>query len=160
VDFFTLGILGVGIITGVIISLVALSKIKRDPERYGGREFAIAGLVTSLASVVTIVPVLLIAAIAIPNLLASRRAANEGSAIICLRNILTAETTYQIKHGGFATLDELAADELIPPEIASGKRSGYKFKVSLSRAESDQPAGFQAVCAPIDYPNSGRRSFY
>src|SRR5262245_41034067 len=60
VNFFTLGVLGLGIIVGVVLSIVALSKVKQHPERYGGRQLAIAGLITNIVAVVALAPVVLI----------------------------------------------------------------------------------------------------
>ena len=68
-NFFTLAFLGIGSIVGITAAGVALSRVKRNPEVYGGRELAIAGLVTNLVSVGMIVPVGIVAAIAIPNLM-------------------------------------------------------------------------------------------
>ena len=51
-----------------------------------------------LLIVVTIIGI--IAAIAIPNLLASRRAANEGSAQQSMRTISSCESTYLYTYGG------------------------------------------------------------
>ncbi len=49
----------------------------------------------SLIELLIVVAIIgIIAAIAIPNLLASRRAANEGSAIASIRTIGTAQATY------------------------------------------------------------------
>ncbi len=160
INLFTLGLLGLGIIVGVIISIMALTRIRKDPAVYGGREFAIAGLVTNLVSVLAVVPIALIAAIAIPNLMAARRAANEGSAINALQKIHLAETGYQGRHGSFGTLPELAAEGLITPEIASGLRSGYRFKVEASEADTEHAASFKAVGVPAEYPSGGRRSFF
>src|SRR6266498_3106864 len=56
-DLFTLGLLGVGAIAGITLAIVALSKAKRNPAEYGGRSLATAGLVTSILSVVMIVPI-------------------------------------------------------------------------------------------------------
>jgi len=81
IDIFTLGLLGVGAIAGITLSIVALSKAKRNPREYGGQSLATAGLVMSIISAVLIVPHGIVMAIAIPNLLASRRAANEGASI-------------------------------------------------------------------------------
>src|SRR5215216_490297 len=75
-SFFTFGLLGVGAITGIILAAVAMSKVKREPWKYGGRGMAIAGLTLSIISLVSVVPVGIIASIAIPNLLAARMAAN------------------------------------------------------------------------------------
>ena len=53
--------------------------------------------------------ILIIAAIAIPNLLRSRMAANEASAVGSLRTINTAEVTYSSTYGiGYATLVSLS----------------------------------------------------
>src|ERR1700726_2723275 len=52
--------------------------------------------------------ILIIAAIAIPNLLRARMAANEASAVGTMRTITTAEVTYSTTYGtGFATLPAL-----------------------------------------------------
>ena len=48
---------------------------------------------------IVVVIIGIIAAIAIPNLLAARRSANEGSAISSLRTIHGAEMTYQATTG-------------------------------------------------------------
>jgi type II secretory pathway pseudopilin PulG len=159
-NLFTLGVLGLGAILGITLSIVALSKIKNNPSVYGGKEFATAGLVTSILSVMLIVPIGIIAAIAIPNLLASRRAANEGSTIQALRRIAVAEATYQSIHETYGTLDQLGAEGLIDSDLAAGTRHGYRFKIDLSNSRSEQPQAFEAVGTPVAYPSTGRRSFY
>ncbi len=54
----------------------------------------------SLIELLIVVAIIgIIAAIAIPNLLASRRAANEGSAQASLRTIHSSEATYQATFG-------------------------------------------------------------
>lgn len=161
-NFFTLAFLGIGSIVGITAASVALSRAKRNPQVYGGRELAIAGLVTNLVSVGIIVPVGIIAAIAIPNLLASRRAANEGASISTLRKLHEAEATYQATsgNGDYGTLDELAANRLISPELATGARYGYKFTVNVKAAGYDEPPRFQVVGVPLTYGSSGLRSFY
>jgi len=162
VDLFTLAGLGVGAIAGITLAIIAFSKAKRNPYEYGGKSLATAGLVTSILSVVIIVPVGIVAAIAIPNLLASRRAANESASIQTLRKIHSAETTYQATrgNGSFGTLDQLAADRLIDPELATGIHYGYKFAVDVKAGGYDEPAGFEAIGVPLAYGNTGRRSFY
>lgn len=159
-NMFTLGFLGLGIVVGIILSIVALTRIRRNPAAYGGRELAIAGLVTNVVSMVVIVPLAIIAAIAIPNFMAARRAANEGSAIQSIRTIHSAESTYQARHESYGTLEQLVEEYLIPTELSTGTRNGYKFKVDLSQEGADGLAGFEAVGVPADYPSSGRHSFY
>src|SRR6185436_7816783 len=80
-NFLLLGIFLLPTVVGIVVSVVALNKIKRQPNEYGGKSLAVGGLVTNIVSVVVLVPVMVIAAIAIPNLLAARRAANESAAI-------------------------------------------------------------------------------
>jgi len=83
--------------------------------------------------------ILIIAAIAIPNLLRSRIAANQASAIASCRTINTAEVTYSSSYGaGFSsTLLQLgppasgavgeSAAGLLDSVLASGVKSGYSF---------------------------------
>ncbi|HVP44118.1 MAG TPA: type II secretion system protein [Terriglobales bacterium] len=52
--------------------------------------------------------ILVIAAMAIPNLIKSRLAANEASAVSSLRTINTAQTTYSITYPTFGYADNLA----------------------------------------------------
>jgi len=164
IGFFTVGIIGVGAIVGIILAAKALSRIKQDPWQYGGRGMAIAGLVLNIVSLVSVPPTGIIAAIAIPNLLASRRAANEGSAQSSLRTLHAAEATYQATKGAgnFGTLSELAAEGLIDSRLATGTKSGYKFTVELTTNEMNYP-GFAVVGVPMTYGGveaTGTRSFY
>jgi prepilin-type N-terminal cleavage/methylation domain-containing protein len=81
--------------------------------------------------------ILIIAAIAIPNLLKSKMAANEASAAQSVRTVTTGETTYSAmcpSIGYSATLVELntgaicaGAKSVIDDALASGTKSGYKF---------------------------------
>jgi type IV pilus assembly protein PilA len=165
-SFFTFGLLGVGAIIGIVLAVMAMSRVKNEPWKYGGRGIAIAGLVLSITSLATAVPIGIIAAIAIPNLLQARIAANEGSAIHSLRTISAAEMTYQAQFQKYGTLEELAAASLIDPKLATGTKSGYRFTVELTdesaaAGEFDQsPGGFAVSCVPVDYRHSGRRSFF
>jgi len=160
VGFFTLGVLGVGAVAGIIVSIIAMGKVEREPWQYGGRGIAIAGLVLNITSLVSFVPIGIIAAIAIPNLLASRMAANEGSAISSMRTISSAEATYQGLFQHFGTLDELAERQLISSSLASGTKHGYKFTVELKTNGYPNADGFEVMAVPITYQSSGRRSFY
>jgi type II secretory pathway pseudopilin PulG len=156
-NFLFLGIFVIPIVVGIVISIVALNKIKQSPQEYGGKSVAIGGLVTNIVSAVIVVPIMLmIAAIAIPNLRASIMAANEGAAISSLRRIHAAEQTYYSTVGdrSYGTLTDLQSQSLIPPELASGTKWGYRFKVEVSKN------GFAATAVPTDYKSSGRRSFF
>ena len=163
-NFLLLGIFLLPTIIGIVVSAVALNKVKRYPHEYGGRSMAIGGLVTNIVSVVVLIPVMLIASIAIPNLLASRRAANEGAALRALRIVHEAEQTYQATtgRGQYGTLAELQTGSLISPELASGVKSGYRFKVEVVEDKGDGWAGFTATAIPTAYgtTGTGRRSFF
>jgi type II secretory pathway pseudopilin PulG len=158
-NIFTLGLLGVGAILGIVLAIVALMKIKGDPHKYGGKGVATAGLVLSIVSVVIIVPIGIIAAIAIPNLLASRMAADEGSAMASMRKISSAEATFQATNGTYGTMEQLAEPQLVDADLASGKRHGYKFKITAIPAGPSYPMGFEAIAVPLEYGSTGRRSF-
>lgn len=160
ISFLTLSLLGVGAVAGIILASVALARTKQNPSKYGGKGMAIAGLVLSISSFVIVVPVGIIAAIAIPNLIAARRAANEASTLVSLREITIAEDSYYSMNEQYGTLDQLAAAQLIRPNLASGIKNGYRFKIDLSTHEDMAQPGFEALAVPVSYPNSGRRSFY
>jgi len=164
IGFFTGGILFAGAITGIILACIAMSRAKRDPWQYGGHGMAVAALVLNIVALVSFVPMGIVAAIAIPNLLASRRAANEGAAQSSLRTLHAAEATYQATKGAgnFGTLSELSAEGLIDSKLATGTKSGYKFTVELTTNETNYP-GFAVVGIPMTYggvEGSGVRSFY
>jgi type II secretory pathway pseudopilin PulG len=161
IGFFTVGLAGVGAIVGIILACVAMSKIKREPWQYGGRGMAIAALVLNIVSLVSFVPMGIIAAIAIPNLLASRRAANEASAMSTLRTLHSAEATYQATRGEgqYGTLSQLAAEGLIDSKLATGTKNGYNFSVELTTNEMNYP-GFTVLGVPMTYRSTGIRSFY
>jgi type IV pilus assembly protein PilA len=112
--------------------------------------------------------ILIIAAIAIPNLLQARVAANEASAVASLRTINTAEISYVSSYPtvGFApTLVALGGTSCTPPDptqaclidqqLASGVKSGYSFNAT---GLGSSPAGaYFAVGMPMG--SSGNRSF-
>lgn len=83
-----------------------------------------------LLIVVTIIGI--IASIAVPNLLASRRAANEGSAQSSMRTISSCEATYRYTYGNgtYTDLATLGNRTLTDQVLASGTKSGYNFTVN------------------------------
>ena len=95
----------------------------------------------SLIELLIVVAIIgIIAAIAIPNLLASKRAANEGSAVASVRTITSAEATYQstLGAGSYANLANLKAGGLIDDALAnsgSTPKSGYKFVATPSTGD-------------------------
>jgi prepilin-type N-terminal cleavage/methylation domain-containing protein len=84
----------------------------------------------SLIELLIVVAIIgIIAAIAIPNLLASKRAANEGSAQASLRTLTGAEATYAatIGAGAYGDLAALMGQGLIDTVLGAGAKSGYNY---------------------------------
>jgi prepilin-type N-terminal cleavage/methylation domain len=89
----------------------------------------------SLIELLLVVAIIgIIAAIAAPNLLASRRSANEGSAQSSIRGIHSAQATYQATagQGAFGTLSQLMGEALVDSVLGQANttaKSGYLFDV-------------------------------
>lgn len=147
------GLLGVGSVTGLVLGIVALVKAKRYPLEYGGQGFAVAGV---CLSVVSFLFTAIVMSIAIPNLIASYRAANEGSAISCLKTIANAESVYVSTTGAgkYGTLNELAAAGLIDQTLANGVKNNYVFEIRTNGAS------FEAFATPVKDRDFKGRSFY
>jgi type IV pilus assembly protein PilA len=113
----------------------------------------------SLIELLIVVAIIgIIAAIAIPNLLASRRAANEASAIGTMRTIGSAEATYQstVGAGSYTSLANLGTQGLIDSIVAGGgPKSGYGFSMPVAATATQ----FDAAAAPSS-SSSGTRYFY
>ena len=117
--------------------------------------------------------ILIIAAIAIPNLLRSRMAANEASAVGSLRTINTAEVTYSTTYGtGFAPLANLGGADpctaaaatacLLDSVLSAGAKSGYTITTPAPAALGTIAAPnvlYSASAVPTVVGQSGQRSF-
>jgi type IV pilus assembly protein PilA len=116
--------------------------------------------------------ILIIAAIAIPNLLRARIAANESSAVASIRTINTSMISYNSSYptvgyaaslsvlGGTCTgtiIPTTAAACLIDSTLAGGTKSGYTFKMAGS---GGPPSGtYYAYANPLTQNSTGVRSF-
>src|SRR5258708_7210791 len=104
----------------------------------------------SLIELLIVVAIIgIIAAIAIPNLLASRRAANEGSAQQSLRTMHSSEATYQSTAGNCAFGDAAAlmTNSLIDSSLRTLSTSGYPFGLPAT-AGLGANAAFYATAVP------------
>ena len=122
----------------------------------------------SLIELLIVVAIIgIIAAIAIPNLLKSRQAANEASAIGSTRTLGTAQATYQSTRGhgkDFASgLAALVADNAVDSALGSGLKSGFNFTcVGVASTTAGAPSYFDTTAYPQSTGNFGtaNRSFY
>jgi type II secretory pathway pseudopilin PulG len=139
-----------------ILGIIALVRANKRPAIYGGKGFAIAGIAVS--SVVCFFFVPIIAAIAIPNILAAKRAANEGSAMAAMRKLAAAQVAYSDsdESGGCGNMRALAGNNLVHENLSTGTRNGYRFSVSGNASDTN---GCEIKATPLS-PSEGTRSFY
>jgi len=110
---------------------------------------------------IVVVIIGIIAAIAIPNLLAARRSANEGSAVSSLRTLHGAQMTYAATYGSgnyagnagsgdTSSLVQLSATNvnLIDGQLGTGLKSGYQFFGDKTAAAANAPATFLFIGWP------------
>jgi type IV pilus assembly protein PilA len=150
-------------IVAVIFGHLALSEIRKSAGHLTGRGLAVAGLVMGYAGV-SVIPILIIAAIAIPNLLRARMAANEASAVATLRALSTAEVSYSTLHpelGYTCSLSELHKADLVDAGIESGQKNGYAVELLNCRPGDSGPriVKFQLVARPVALNQTGMRAF-
>jgi prepilin-type N-terminal cleavage/methylation domain-containing protein len=122
---------------------------------------------TLIELLLVVAVILVIAAIAIPNLMRSRQAANESAAVADVRMIIDAQSTYSSQYPdvGFAGSLTALGPGAVPPTsakagildtvLATGTKDGYTFQLA---AGGGTPATTFTVTAS---PNgvAGRRSF-
>jgi type IV pilus assembly protein PilA len=114
--------------------------------------------------------ILIIASIAIPNLMRARISANETSAVGSIRAINSAMISYVSSYPtvGFpATLGALGGTSCAPPspasaclldsQLASGSKQGYNF--TLTGVVGSPAATYQIVAAPAVANQTGVRYF-
>jgi type II secretory pathway pseudopilin PulG len=127
----TMGLFVVGAITAIVLGVIALGKIKKEPATYSGKGMAIAGIITSSVSLLLIAVFGLLAAIAVPKLVASIKQQREATTIESLRTIHNNQAIFITAHSRFATLNELAEAGLLNQSYASGGTvSGYVYSSS------------------------------
>ncbi len=112
----------------------------------------------SLIELLIVVAIIgIIAAIAVPNLLQSKAAANEASAISAIRNIVTSHITYSatVGSGSYAAdLSVLQASKLIDEVLGGGTKDGYSF-TSVGTQNT-----FTVNAAPVAAGTTGTRYFF
>jgi type IV pilus assembly protein PilA len=112
----------------------------------------------TLVEIMIVVAIIaLLAAIAIPNLLRARLAANESAAIAALKTVASASHTYRAAGSTYpANLNALSS--ATPPYIDSvlggGNKSGYTFSLT------GDSSGFTATATPTTPNTTGVRRFF
>jgi type IV pilus assembly protein PilA len=176
-------------VAAIILGHLSISEINHSGGRKGGRGLAMTGLVLGYGGVLLIPFILIVAAIAIPNLLRSRMAANEASAVGSVRVIETAAITYNANYfNGFPpSLEALGGEsnqpascdhaQLIDQRLASGQKNGYDFSYDATYASGAVIAkpraagaakgcsmaggvGYEIHADPITRGSTGQRSFF
>jgi type IV pilus assembly protein PilA len=120
---------------------------------------------------IVVVIIGIIASIAIPNLLASRRSANEASAISSMRTLVTAEATYSssLGAGNYGNLQALNGGGLVDGTLGGGAsgtetgKSGYTFLITAVNATATSHPQFDLNTKPqqfgTGFSGTGSRSF-
>ena len=124
------------------------------------------GVVSGLAAL------LLLVAISVPNLLRSRMAANEASAVGSLRTLNTAAVTYLSTYGHYPpalrnfglSASGIPSEEgagLIDDVLAKGgRKSGYLFTYrTLPAFDSNNGVGYKITADPLEPGKNGQRHF-
>ncbi len=114
--------------------------------------------------------ILIIASIAIPNLLRARMSANEASAVGAVRTLNTAQISYNSAYpsvGYAATLSALGGTACNPPsptsaclidsQLATGTKNGYSY--TITGAAGTPAATYEVIAAPTVPNQTGTRYF-
>ena len=115
--------------------------------------------------------ILIIAAIAIPNLLQSRIQANRASAVVSIRTINSAEiifaTTYNIGYsstllnlGPGSTNPTAATASLIDSVLAAGSKNGYNFTYTPAAAVNGRINQYGISASPITIGTTGTNGYF
>ena len=136
-------------------------------ERGSGRRGEAGFTLIELIFVSAIIAI--IAAIAIPNLIESRKSSNEAAAVGFMRTITTSQEMFRdrdMDRDGAAdyalNMSELRAAGLLTynpvPGATIAQRGGYFFSV-YRKATTPLEFGYGAVAVPVSFGRSGDRNF-
>jgi hypothetical protein len=132
----------------VICGHISRSEIRRSRGQKTGAGMALAGLILGYIGI-SIIPVIIIAAIAIPSLLRVKIHVNEASAVASLRTLTETVLSYSSSYGklpdGLANLGPKAPGaspsaekaDLIDHILADGVKSGYAFRYEITSSGSN-----------------------
>ncbi|HXA78804.1 MAG TPA: DUF4190 domain-containing protein [Candidatus Acidoferrales bacterium] len=176
-------------VVAIILGHLSLSDIRKAGGRLIGDGWATTGLILGYLGVAFIPIALIIAAIAIPNLMRAKIAANEASAVGAVRSVETAAYAYAATYeNGFppslAAMGESSTGhsncnhaQLLDPILTTGRKDGYAFSyIALPAMVDPEPpdtpqasangcavrggTGFTINADPVTRGTTGLRSFF
>jgi type IV pilus assembly protein PilA len=160
-------------ILAIVLGHLSISEIRKSAGRMKGEGIATAGLILGYLGVVLIPFILIIAAIAIPNLLRAKMAANEASAVGTLRTMNTAIDAYAEKcpdQGYPSSIERLGPGPgdctgagLVSNILATpnAKNSGYIFFYQpASPNAKGKTTSYGIYADPMVPTSTGTRHFY
>ncbi len=161
-------------ILGVVLGHLSLSEIRKSAGRLRGEGIATVGLVLGYLGIAAIPFILIIAAIAIPNLLRLRMAANEASAVGALRSYPTPSEPIPrcVPKSAFEPLSAilvpaLPVDALMPAYsidfLGTTLRPAMATHFTIPRGSPNnlgQTTSFSISAEPITPNSTGARFYY
>jgi len=160
-------------IAAVVLGHLALSDIKKSAGRLAGQGMAVAGLVLGYIQLALLPFILIIAAIAIPNILRARMAANEASAVGTLRTYNTAMVTYastcpnvgypkKLSNLGATDTDKCAHEDLVGAQLTVPVpvKYGYRFFYNVEPDADGKVTKYVLSADPVAPGTSGMRHFF
>lgn len=139
--------------------------MKTRTTRYPDAGFSLIELLIVVAII------LIIAAIAIPNLMRARMSANESSAVASVRSISTGEVSYAATFptvgytslaslGGIAPCTpSLATGCFLDDVLAAGTKEGYTFSATPANPLNGVNMTYSSLGSPFSLNATGTRSF-
>lgn len=126
----------------------------RDMEQ-AERESGSGKVVKVIAAVVVL---LLLVAIAIPNLMETKSTPCEASFIAALRTIASAQELYKIRHGVYGTIQQLGEANMLDNVLAAATtpenpKSGYWFTLTV-----ESTSYWYCIARPVEWGVTGERN--
>jgi hypothetical protein len=164
-------------VLAVVMGHLSMSDIRRSAGRLGGKGLAISGLVLGYIGL-AFTSILIIGAIAIPNLLRAKMAANEASTVSSLRIYSTALTEYAVKcpkQGYPPSSEYIVLDSSRPiscPQVQINMRNGlragalpvkwgYRFYyIPMEKDAAGRITKYGLSANPMSPGITGERHFY
>jgi len=125
---------------------------------------------TLIELMIVVAIIVIVAAIAIPNLVRARMAANESAAIANLRAVVSAQTGFKTAtaadvdadgNGEYGSLLQLANTDWLDSHMAPpSDRQGYNFQLTLAGVPNVDEVQWECSARPIVMNLTGIRTFY